>query len=365
MKKLINYVIWFLIINPIYAQTTDTLKFIHIPHPRSEDKIRQSVLPAIEKTDFSGYDIILLGGDLTWYTSRQRSTLEYCDSLFDLGSPNTLWSMGNHDTENRDLIEEFTKRQSYFTYYRDGITFMVLDVELDANGFASSFISGDQLQMVKNVCDTIRQSKYLVVLHGRLLWMIGNPDLSEKLNLVAESTKQLDTTNFYQEVYPQLQKAKSYGVKVLCLGGDKSKINLQYSPEDSITFYATIMAPEFTDDINNYLVLNYSKQTMDITTNYLTLRDAPKTSEIFKRDIPELNPIEIWPAIGEKIMNIRLSIPGNQTITVKIYSINGILIHSLIMRSNEICQVNFTQPGMYLMRASFGNNVVTKGFVLP
>ena len=240
-----------------------------MPHPRSENRTVQSVLPEIEKIDFSLYDMTLLGGDLTYYTSIDRTSMDYLDKLFNLKSQNTLWTMGNHDLNNRSLIQEYTGRPSYFSYYRDGITFVVLDVELNASGLTKSLISGAQLDWLKTISDTISKSDYMLILHGRLLWMIGNDDFKTRLDSVAESTKQLVTTNFYPDVFPLLQNVKAKGIPVICLGGDKSKIDNDYSPEDSIHFLASTMAPEFTDDQNHVMVFTYNKTAKEMSWKYV------------------------------------------------------------------------------------------------
>ncbi|MEJ2055250.1 MAG: hypothetical protein P8X42_15140 [Calditrichaceae bacterium] len=137
--------------NKTAAQYNSHLKFIFIHHPRSDI---EGVLPAIENINFTQYDVTMLGGDLTWTTSEDTATMAYCDSIFDLGSPNTLWSLGSHDVQREDsgIIKSFTGRESYYAYNRDGITFLVLDTELDANGSSGTFIKGEQLQMVKKCC---------------------------------------------------------------------------------------------------------------------------------------------------------------------------------------------------------------------
>jgi hypothetical protein len=339
-----------------------------VPHPRSENKVNQSVLPGIEKIDFSKYDMIMLGGDITYYTSKTAKALDYCDSLFHLGSPNTLWSFGNHDVDNRTLIKKYTGRKSFYMYNRDNITFVVLDTELNANGFKSVYILGEQLQMLKNVCDTISNSKYLIVLHSRLIWMIGNQDFRIRIDSVAESTKQLDTTNFYQEVYPQLQKAKKRGVKVICLGGDKSKINIKYSPEDSITFYATTMAPEFSDSVNNVMILSYNLQSKTISTEYITLAkfdksnpDKPVSANLNKKDEPIL---KVWQVSNSKEISIQLQASQQDNITVQIYSINGSLLQTVKLKTNEIKNVQLKNDGIYIIKSIIGNSTYVKKIVL-
>ena len=271
MKRIILIIVLSLSGMDLFAQDNSHLKFIFIPHPRSDI---EGVLPAIANIDFTQYDIKLLGGDLTWTTSEDSATMAYCDSIFDLNSPNTLWSLGNHDLQrgDRDLIKNFTGRESFYTYNRDGITFLVLDTELNANGSSSTFIKGDQLQMVKNVCDTIVDSSFLILLHHRFMWMINNDYFSTRLtDSIAASSRSLDTTNFYDDIYPLLQKVKNKGIPVHVFGGDRSSINIVYSPEDSITFYAARLKGDLADSVNNIILLNYNRQNKEITSDFVPL----------------------------------------------------------------------------------------------
>ncbi|MGE5810618.1 MAG: hypothetical protein ACM339_03895, partial [Ignavibacteria bacterium] len=152
MKLIIIFLILTIPGIDLLSQNDSGLKFIFIPHPRSDDQVIQSVYSGIAKIDFTEYDVKMLGGDITYDTGKDSGTLAYCDNLFDLDSQNTLWCFGNHDVQSghRALIKKFTGRESYYSYSRDGITFIVLDTELDANSFSSTFIKGSQLQMVKD-----------------------------------------------------------------------------------------------------------------------------------------------------------------------------------------------------------------------
>jgi hypothetical protein len=274
----------------LFSQNDSVLKFIFISHPRSEDQVHQSVYTGIAKIDFTKYDVKMLGGDITYSTSKDSATLAYCDNLFNLGSPNTLWSFGNHDVQSghRALIKKFTGRESFYSYSRNGVTFIVLDTELDANSFSSTFIKGDQLQMVKNVCDSITASRYLILLHSRFMWMINSDYFKTRLtDSIAASSRSMDTTNFYSDVYPLLQKVKNKGIQVLVFGGDKSKINIAYSPEDSITFYAARLADDLPDSVNNVIVLNYNLQNKEIICNFVPLAEMTTSVAQESSRLPE------------------------------------------------------------------------------
>ncbi|MFY0688165.1 MAG: hypothetical protein JXQ90_13420 [Cyclobacteriaceae bacterium] len=128
--------------------------YLFIGHPRIEE---ERVLPTVEQIDLSYYDMLWLGGDLTLSTSNQESSMQYVDDLFDVSSPNTLWAVGNHDVHNRDRLFDYTGRPIYYALTKNNITFLVLDTEI--NEYA---IDGEQLELIKQVCDTIKQSDYLV-----------------------------------------------------------------------------------------------------------------------------------------------------------------------------------------------------------
>lgn len=366
MRLLFTYSLFFCISLSSYSQSGSNLKFIFVPHPRSENRTVQSVLPGIEKIDFSLYDMTLLGGDITYYTSINRTSMNYCDKLFDLKSPNTLWTMGNHDLNSRSLIQEYTGRPPYFAYYRDHITFLVLDTEQNASGLTKSLISGAQLDWLKTVTDTISNSDYLIVLHGRLLWMIGNPDFETRLDSVAESTKQLVNTNFYPDVFPLLQKVKAKGVRVICLGGDKSKINIDYSPEDSIHFLASTMAPEFTDDQNDVMVFNYDIGNREMSWKFVSLTNIEKKipdAVVNTKSNPE-QVLKVWQSSGLHEISLQLQTKKNVETRIWIYSATGQLIQSQMMKPNEILLVPMKKTGVFLVKATVDHAIVSTKVVV-
>ena len=312
-KTILTFLILIVSVIDLFPQSDSLLKFIFIPHPRSEDRENLSVNPDIAKIDFSMYDVLLLGGDLTFDTDNSSATLAHCDSVFDLGNPNTLWSLGNHDVQSghRQLIKDFTGRDSYYSYTRDGITFLVLDTELDANGSSSTFITGDQLQMVQNVCDSIKDSRYLILLHHRLMWMINNDDFKDRLtDSIALSSRLLDTTNFYSDIYPLLQNVKNKGIQVLVFGGDRSDFNVEYNPEDSITFYAAALSVDVPDSLKNVIVLNYNLSNKLINIEFVPLFEDTITTDVRR----------IFSSPGRFVLNQNYPNPFNPTTTISWYS---------------------------------------------
>jgi hypothetical protein len=221
--------------------------------------------------------------------------------------------------------------------------------------------------MVKSVCDTISKSLYLVILHGRLLWMFGNEYFDTMIDSVAESTRQLDTTNFYPDVYPQLQKAKSRGIIVICLGGDKSKINIEYSPEDSITFFTSTMAPEFADSINDVMIFSYNKITNEMTHEFVPLSMVEKTPQnpIFIESVLNKEMVlKIWREQEQKEISLQLLSAKNENALIHIYSIKGVLCQSIYSKTNEKITVRLNTDGIYILKALSGKSVITEKIVV-
>lgn len=361
MKPLTILAVITLTIANLYSQSESNLKFIFIPHPRSDDQVNQSVYPAIAKIDFTKFDVTMLGGDITYSTSKDSTTLAYCDNLFNLGSPNTLWSFGNHDVQSghRSLIKEFTGRESFYKYHRNGITFLVLDTELNANSFSSTFVKGEQLQMVKTVCDTIKESKYLILLHHRLMWMINNNSLESRLtDSIAASSRSMDTTNFYSDIYPLLQNVKNKGIQVLVFGGDRSKINIAYSPEDSITFYAARLATDLDDNVNNVIILDYNTHNKELKCNFISLNKMITSAEVEFSKIPEeLILFQNYPNPFNPETAISYQLSDYSYVSLKVYDILG----------KEIATVvdEYEKPGRYKIifngHRINGNNKLSSG----
>ena len=294
--------------------------------------------------------------------------MDYCNNLFNLGSPNTLWTMGNHDLSSPALVEEYTGRKRFYTYFRDGITFMVLDTELDSEGFKSSFISGDQLEMIKTVSDTISTSGSMIVLHGRLLWMVDNPAFYEKIDSVAESTKQLDTTNFFQEVYPLLQIISNKGINVYCLGGDKSKINIEYFTEDNIVFLTSTMAPEFPDSINDVMVFKYNQNTSFLSWNFVRLDKIEKKNSnpvFLKHSIIQPNYLKVSKFAGTMEICVELSSESKENELVQVYSISGVLCYSVSVKPGEKIILPIKNEGVYIVRNLTGLKTCYTSMILP
>ena len=77
--------------------------------------------------DFSAYDMRLIGGDLAQNTFANKDAFAHRDSIFDFKSPNTLWSIGNHDKTSDTKFYNATLKGKYHAYSRDDVTFITID----------------------------------------------------------------------------------------------------------------------------------------------------------------------------------------------------------------------------------------------
>jgi len=214
-------------------------KYLHLSHTRTNTNPKMDSV--IETIDYSKYDMLWLGGDLAKSTSISKKAISHVDSIFNLGSTNTLWSLGNHDYKKLNLVKKHTKRLPYYSYHKNGITFLILDTQ-----DSLSNIVGKQMKLVKKVLDTIDQSSHLVILHHKLIWMSGNQELETRIKKTSNGKLGdcfhcINPNNFYTDIYPLLLKAKQKGIGVICIGGDigfKSK-EFEYKTPEGIYFLAS------------------------------------------------------------------------------------------------------------------------------
>ena len=103
----------------------------HIYQPGFENRIDFR----LEGVGFHLYDKVLLGGDLCVETTKERATVSYLDSIFDLSAETTLWSVGNHDLRNGhfDYITTATGRPFTYLAEKNGIRYINLNTNYTAD----------------------------------------------------------------------------------------------------------------------------------------------------------------------------------------------------------------------------------------
>ena len=222
--------------------------YLHIAHTRTNANPKMDSLA--EKINYQKYDILMLGGDLAHQTSKDEETMSHIDSIFRLSDPNTLWALGNHDYSDLERLKKYTKRNAFYNYHKNGITFIILDTQ-----DSLSNIIGDQKAFFENTVDSIEVSSHVIILHHKLIWMNDNNELQSQIPAVSnghfgDCFYCINPNNFYHEIYPSLVHLKQKGVEVLCIGGDigKSTDKFEYLTKEGIYFLASGIA---TDSTNN------------------------------------------------------------------------------------------------------------------
>jgi hypothetical protein len=364
--KQVFFLVFFLISDVflVLAQQ-DTARYIFMGHTRDDDREHEYLLKTVELIDYSKYDLILLGGDLTWNTSAERNTLQYCDSVFNLGDANTHLAAGNHDLDNISDLLEFTGKSRYYAFSKNNITFLILDTEVSVPDF-----KGEQLEMIRNVTDTIEKSDYLVLIHHRIIWMIGVPELAYLLDSVAASTKNLSRSDFYTDVYPLLRKVKNKGTQVLCLAGDRTDVNIRYMPEDSITFLASGMRGTVSDEDNFAIILTHVIQTGRMDWNFValseidTVRAEPVETDLYDDTASGELIVYPNPSTGKFLIFLAGEKKGDIFAEVLDMSGNSILETTFSGQDNtfEINLSSFAQ-GVYFLRLTNNQETVIKRLV--
>ncbi|MBO72897.1 MAG: hypothetical protein CMD35_04685 [Flavobacteriales bacterium] len=245
--------------------------YLHLSHTRTNnDPQLDSVTETI---NYKKFDVLMLGGDLAYLSSENNSTMQRIDSVFDVGNPNTLWALGNHDYTDLNRIQEFTNRPPYYATYKNGITFIVLDTQ-----DSSSNIIGSQKKYLQKVLDTIIESSHLILLHHKLIWMDNHSELETQISSVSngpagECSYCINPNNFNSEIYPELVKVKLKGVKVICIGGDIGfkTDEFEYFTTDEIHFLASGI--NFNNSSNKALFFTHDLKNKSLNWEYKFLSD--------------------------------------------------------------------------------------------
>lgn len=220
----------------------DTSKYIFIGHCYQVDSPGYRVDYRLEKFDFSAYDGIWLGGDVSSEASLQYSTLEYINDIFSLSNPMTFWALGNHDMRNGNLewITHFTQRETYYSHYSKGISYILMNTNLVPS---DCYNMEKQYEIISNVCDTISESSHLVLLMHYGIWInipgLPNPENYAHSSLTYWNSNCSDVnSSFVNSIYPKLIDVENRGVEVICIIGDMgaSSKSFEMISDDGITF---------------------------------------------------------------------------------------------------------------------------------
>ncbi len=195
--------------------------------------VENRVDPRLPYLPLNTYSGIWLGGDICARSSKQAGTIQYLDSLFDLASTTTHWTLGNHDLLEGDisLITRHTRRPDYYLSYHQGICIAVLNTNLFwhqnwAPPQKDCERKQAQMEWLKQLTDTIKEASHLLLLHHHSLFNeLKVNDKNEFIDPGNVSGRPIRSTcdsisDLTAELYPRLVAVKERGVSVIAISGD-------------------------------------------------------------------------------------------------------------------------------------------------
>lgn len=256
----------------VSGQVPDTLRYLFMGHIYKFYTAGNKIDPRVEQLDMSGFQGIWLGGDVCSEATLLYSTIQYIDSLFDLGSPTTYWSLGNHDARNGNYewLKEFTGRDTYFTHYLQGITAIVMNTNLvptDCDNVEK------QYRIIMDVCDTIGSSSHLVLIMHHGIWR-GVPNLPNPATYAQSDFKYWNAncdspgSSFVNAIYPRLVEVKNRGIEVICILGDMGGQHFLMDSQDGIHFMGVGLNESPGDEV---LIFEYALPGRTMTYQFHNL----------------------------------------------------------------------------------------------
>lgn len=259
----------------------ETNRYLFVGHPR-DDEPGQIVQREVERIDFAHYDLLILGGDYAWKGTGLRSTVDYLDAVFDLGSPAVLAALGNHDSANKSYLTDATGRPNYYTSRTNGIIFAVLDTTDDGKD-----ILDGELQMLQDTVNTLSNATHLVVVHHHFIWMADYAPLAYLYGdeRIGASSSTLSGLNFYDDVYPLLLQAVSNGVEVICVAGDRTgsdlagtygEFHIEHTTADGIHYLAAGLKEELPPDLRTVIEFEHDTIAGSLSWEFVPMASVPR-----------------------------------------------------------------------------------------
>lgn len=192
-------------------------QFIYLSHTRHDSN--DKVFDKIYDLDLLKYQYVLLGGDLAMNSFQNEAIIDHLDSIFNLQSERTLWSIGNHDQTSDSIFRKYTGKGKYGIYQNKDVSFITLNSQ---DSYSS--IVGKQKEFLNNVLDSISSEKVIIMTH-KLIFMDQHPVMDSQINGVCNGKKGdcfycHNENNFQKEIYPKLLMLRDKGKKIIWIGGD-------------------------------------------------------------------------------------------------------------------------------------------------
>ncbi len=219
----------------------------------------------LEQLDVSAYTGVWLGGDVCSEATLEFSTMQYLDDLFQLDNEEMHWTLGNHDARNMnwEYYRELSGRNTFYAFSSNGLTRIVLNTNIVPMDCESL---DNQYAIIENVCDSIQESNYLILLMHHGLWEgipgLPPPQTYANSNLRYWNSNCYDVNStFVNSIYPLLVEVQSRGVQVLCILGDMgvSTKTFDMLSDDGIRFLGCGLYDNEAED--KVLILKYQPES--------------------------------------------------------------------------------------------------------
>lgn len=270
-------IILLVIILPLFEElpAQDTIRYFFTGHCYQTGIPGNHLDQRLKQLDYSDYEGVWLGGDVNNMTLLDYENLEYLDSLFNLGNPESHWALGNHDARhgNWEWYEEITGRKTYYAYTSNNVTRIVMNTNLLP---VNCEMLDDEYQMICNVCDTIQESKYLMLLMHHGLWY-NIPGLPSPMSYANSSLQywnaNCDSANtpFVNTIYPRLVEVENKGIEVICVMGDMGLFAKSFEAisDDGVRFLGCGLHMEDPDD--RVLIFEYDVPDENLQWDFYSL----------------------------------------------------------------------------------------------
>ena len=290
---------------------TEFERFIYIGHPRGD--ANPDMDSVVEKIEYKNFSVLMLGGDLADETSIDDATIDKIDSVFDFSSLNTLWSIGNHDDYSLTRVQSRTKRPTYYSYYKNGITYIVFNTQ-----DSSCSVVGDQRIFFESVIDTVSSSSHVIILMHKLIYLNDHSTLQTQIPQISNApygvcTWCINENNFYDYVYPKLIGLEQKGIDVICIGGDigKNSKSFEHETSDGIVFLASGCHSGDVD--NSAIVFYHDILNRDLNWDFKLTTDF---SDTLDHNLPNFHSISLSEDTIEIGKNITVVIEVSDSISI-------------------------------------------------
>ncbi len=207
--------------NTNIRKTNFSMVFLgHTYQPGTTDRIDFR----LEKVRFDNFDFVLLGGDLCGISSGSVETLEYLDSIFDLGSDHTLWAVGNHDLRGdySSVIPDFTRKPLWYAKDYQGLRFIVLNTNVTDTDCPSL---DAQYEVLRSGLQDVEGIKAIIVLSHHAIWSeyllsMGKPIRANAVHGKWKVNCSDSLNHFEHVIIPMIKEATVQGVKTYWISGD-------------------------------------------------------------------------------------------------------------------------------------------------